>query len=344
MTRVSWRVLGGTAVATAAAVAAGAAIAALVLSPASPQALETPSAISSAPVGSQPFDDARSVTVEFALGGATTLASPGDGRVTSFTCAAGGTITSGDSALSIDGAPILTLATRIPLWRDLVEEDTGDDVRAVQQELSRLGEPITVDGVLGRETLDALERRFRDLGDRAELDGVAASRILWIPAASVAVDECDAGTGATVTAGDPLAVLAAGLTSASAELPEDLVPGQRVLVVDGERLPLGTDGAVTDTAALSALTSSSLVREAIAGEATSFTTTAELTDPIEIAVVPPSAVVAISGATGCVVVDGSARPVDIVGSQLGQTLVRFGDGENLPESVTLHPSESTTCG
>lgn len=344
MTRVSWRVLGGAAVAAVAAVAIGAAIAAVVLSPASPQALETPSAITSVPVGSQPFGDSRSVTVDFALGGATTLASPGDGRITSFACAAAGTITSGDSALSIDGAPILTLATRVPLWRDLVEKDTGDDVRALQQELSRLGEPVTVDGVLGRETLDALERRFRDLGDRAELDGVAASRILWIPAASVTVDECTAGTGTSVTAGDPLAVLSSGLTSASAELPADLVPGERMLVVDGESFPLGADGAVTDASALSALTSASAVREAVAGEATSFTASVELAEPVDIAVVPPSAVVAIEGAAGCVVADGSPRPVDIVGSQLGQTLVRFDEGGSLPENVAVHPSESTTCG
>jgi peptidoglycan hydrolase-like protein with peptidoglycan-binding domain len=335
--------MGGVVVAVAATAGLGAGIAALVLSPVSPQVLSTPDAITAVSVGSQPFDDARAVTVTFALGGKTALTSPDDGRITAFDCTAGGTLMSGEGALAIDGRPVLTLATRIPLWRDLAEKDTGDDVRALQQELARLGEPVVEDGVLGRETLDALERRFGALGDRSDLDGVSATRILWIPAPTVAVDDCSVGTGATVTAGDPVADLSSGITAASAELPLDRVPGDRVLVVDGERLPLGADGAVTDPTALATLTSSTSLREAVAAEGTSFTASLELDEPVDIAVVPPSAVVSIHGVSACVVADGTALPVTVVGSQLGQTLVQFHHGTTSPETVAVQPAESTTC-
>ncbi|RUR01106.1 peptidoglycan-binding domain-containing protein [Labedella endophytica] len=339
------RALGAVLVALVVAFAIGVGIAAIVVAPASPQALETPDTITAVPVGVQPFDDARSVDVGFSLGSATTLTSPGDGRVTRFACAAGDSIRSGESLLAIDGSPVLTLSTRVPLWRDLVEEDTGDDVRALQQELARLGEPVTVDGILGTETLDALERRFRAIGDTEVLEAITAMRILWIPSPSVAIDACELGTGASVAVGEPLATLAAGLAAATVEqLPDDLVPGERVLVVDGERLPLTSDGIVTDTAALATLTSSSSLREAVLGEATSFTASMELAEPVDISVVPPSAVVAIDGATGCVVAGDVARPVDIVGSQLGQTLVRFTDDAAAPPSVAVQPAESTTCG
>ena len=341
----SWRAVGGIAVATIAVAAVGATIAVVVVAPASPQALETPTPIGSVPVGSQAYDDPRSVSVEFSLGGGTALTSPGDGRITAFACAAGGSMTSGESALSIDGSPVLTLATRVPLWCDLVEKDTGDDVRALQQELIRLGDRVTTDGILGTETLSALERRFGAAGDRSRLTGIPASRILWIPGPSVSTKECTIGTGALATAGEPLATLVAGLTAAAvAQVPADLVPGDRVLVVDGERLPVGADGVVTDPTALATLTSSSPLREAVAGEATTFTATLELAEPVDIAVVPPSSVVGIEDEAGCVVADGIAVPVDIVGSQLGQTLVRFPDAAAAPASVAVDPRETTTCG
>ncbi len=337
--------MGSALVAVVAVAAAGAGIAALLIAPASPSSLAPPEPITDAPVGTEPFDDARSVPVRFTLGGGTSVTSPGDGRVTGFSCAAGGTIASGEGTLSIDGLPVLTLATDVPLWRDLVEKDRGDDVSALQRELARLGEPVTVDGVLGPETLDALERRFRALGDRTALDdGVAASRILWIPAPSVVVDECTLGTGSPTAAGEPLASLVAGVASAAiTESPGDLVPGGRVLVVDGERLPVDADGAVRDAASLATLTATASIREAVQGEATSITASLELAEPVDIAVVPPSSVTGVDGTTGCVVADGAALPVDIVGSRLGQSLVRFRDGA-APSTVVIAPPESTTCG
>jgi peptidoglycan hydrolase-like protein with peptidoglycan-binding domain len=358
--RWNWRAVGGAAVAVVAAVALGAGVAAAVLTPARPAVLASPEAIESVPVATQSFDDRRSVTVGFALGSGTSLTSPGDGRITSFDCARGASFVSGESALSLDGRPVLTLASEVPLWRDLTKNDRGDDVAALQRELARLGEPVTVDGVLGRETLDALERRFRSIGDvplpeptwTAPDDAttearsvVLASRILWIPSPMVIVDECAIGTGATTTAGEPLATLGAGLSAVAVEqMPGDLVPGERALVVDGAALPVQADGTVTDAAALAAIASSSSVREATLGEATTFTATLDLVDPVEIAVVPPSAVAGVDGTTGCVIADGALARVDIVGSQLGQTLVRFAEGAAIPAAVAVAPPETMSCG
>lgn len=358
--RANWRAVGGAAVAVVAAVAVGAGVAAVVLTPARPAVLASPEAIESVPVATQSFDDRRSVTVGFALGSGASLTSPGDGMITSFACTRGAALVSGESGLSLDGRPVLTLATAVPLWRDLTRNDRGDDVAALQRELARLGEPVTVDGVLGRETLDALERRFRSIGDVPPpeptatapddstpdaRDVVLASRILWIPSPAVVVDECAVSTSAPTTAGEPLATLGAGLSAVAVEqMPGDLVPGERALVVDGEALPVDADGTVTDAAALATIASSSSVREATLGEATTFTATLDLVEPVEIAVVPPSAVVGVDGATGCVVADDAPARVDVVGSQLGQTLVRFVEGTAIPTAVALAPPETTSCG
>jgi peptidoglycan hydrolase-like protein with peptidoglycan-binding domain len=356
----NWRAIGGAAVAVVAALAVGAGVAAVVLTPARPAVLASPQAIESVPVTTQTFDDRRSVTVGFTLGGAASLTSPGDGRITSFPCAPGASLVSGGSAFALDGRPVLTLATELPLWRDLAMADRGDDVTALQRELARLGEPVTIDGVLGPETTDALERRFRSIGDvprpvpaetgpeqaPAEArDAVLTSRILWIPAPTVAIDECATTTGATTVAGEPLATLGAGLTAVAVEqMPTDLVPGERALVVDGEALPVEDDGTVTDATALATITASSRLREATLEEATTLTADLALVEPVEIAVVPPSSVVGIDGATGCVVVDGVSARVDIVGSRLGQTLVRFADGSDIPTAVDVAPPETTPCG
>lgn len=356
----NWRAVGGAAVAVVAAVAVGAGVAAVVLTPARPAVLAGPEVIESVPVTTQTFDDRRSVTVGFTLDGGASLTSPGDGRITSFPCAPGASLVSGETALALDGRPVLTLATALPLWRDLAMADRGDDVTALQRELARLGEPVTIDGVLGRETTDALERRFRSIGDvpppeQAETgpeqapaearDAVLTSRILWIPAPTVAIDECATTTGATAVAGEPLATLGAGTSAAAVEqMPADLVPGERALVVDGETLPVEDDGTVTDATALATITASSSLREASLEEATTFTASLDLVEPVEIAVVPPSSVIGVEGTTGCVVTDGVPARVDVVGSQLGQTLVRFADGTDIPTTVAVAPPETTPCG
>jgi peptidoglycan hydrolase-like protein with peptidoglycan-binding domain len=341
----SWRALGVALLALVTTIAAGAGLAALVLSPARPGALTTAPPIEDVPVTSQTFDDRRSVTVRFTLGVGTAITSPGDGRITSFPCAPGGTAASGESLLALDGRPALTLATRVPLWRDLVMDDRGDDVSALQRELARLGEPVTVDGVVGRETLDALERRFRSIDDDDDLEAVEASRVLWIPAPTVTIDECTVGTGSPAVSGEPLATLTAGLSSAAVEqLPDDLVGGERTLLVDGQSLPLGADGAVTDVAALAMLAASPRVREAVGADATSVTADLELVEAVEIAVVPPSSVVAVDGRNGCIVSDGRASRVEIVGSRLGQSLVRVASGASNPSTVDSSPPEDTACG
>lgn len=61
---------------------------------------------------------------------------------------------------------------------------------------------------------------------------------------------------------------------------------------------------------------------------------------------PPGALFALSGSTGCVRADGTAHPVTIVASSLGQTLVTFDglDAATAPTEVELtSQTEGQTC-
>jgi hypothetical protein len=67
-----------------------------------------------------------------------------------------------------------------------------------------------------------------------------------------------------------------------------------------------------------------------------------LAKPLDVSVVPPSAVVAAGATKGCVVgADATVYAVTIVGSELGQSFVIFAGSP--PTSVELAPSRTTTC-
>ncbi|MDR0416449.1 MAG: hypothetical protein LBH76_03880, partial [Propionibacteriaceae bacterium] len=86
-------------------------------------------------VTKQIYDDARTVTLTLTAGPEQRFQTPRSGRVTSSACAAGAEFISGGSALSVDGVPVLGLATAVPLWRDLALGDAGPDVAALGAEL-----------------------------------------------------------------------------------------------------------------------------------------------------------------------------------------------------------------
>ncbi|ADG73022.1 conserved hypothetical protein [Cellulomonas flavigena DSM 20109] len=316
-----------------------------------PTALENGGTLSVSPVGERAWDDARTVTLTVTSQAEQSLTSLLSGRVTSSSCSPGAAVTSGTSVMGVDGAGLLALATSVPLWRDLTTGDKGADAAALNAELTRLGHAAPHSDRVTRATVAAYRALAAAAGTAAPTDGVVrAASVMWLPAPSITVATCPVRTGDVVAQGDPLVTLHAGQVATIGALPADALAGDRVLVVDGERVPVGTDGQVTETEALAAVLASSAYAGATPDDqgTRQLSLTWALRDPASVRVVPPSAVAgAGAGSTCLVATDGTPLPVQVVGSELGQTFVLpAGDGDPpvLPAQVQAAPAATTTCG
>ena len=333
--------VGLAVVAGLSAVALGAAGAVLLLIQAVPASVAEGSEVTSLSVVQQQFRDERSVEVSVSIGEPLELSSPGSGRITSFFCEAGGGLVSGSVPLSIDGLPVLALTTGVPLWRDLTVGDAGPDVAALESELARLGRGAEVDGFFGWDDSEVFSGWFEELGDNS-VSGLPVARVLWIPAPSVTVSECESAVGAWVLTGEPLATLPGSAPRASiTSYPTDLLEGDRVFERDGFSMPVNDDGTITDTAALGTLAALAATGDADNEGSGGFAGTLALTSPSSVSVIPPGSVYDVEGGLGCVVAHGSPVPVRVVGSQLGQTFVTF-DGR-APRRIALNPREGAPC-
>jgi hypothetical protein len=343
-----------------AAVAAvtGATVALVALPGTGPAALSDAAPPSSVPVTTRTWADERPVQLSLQTGAPRELLSPRAGVLTGLTCSVGAAVTSGDVVAEVDGTPVTALATGTPLWRDLEPGDTGPDVRALQRELTRLGTPTTVDGVMGPTTLRAVGTFLAARGTRLADDSLApASAFTWIPGPQVTVAGCTASVGSVVDVGDALLVFPLELTGARlAPLPLDPAPGPRSLTVDGVVVPVQDDGTVADADGLRALASTSAYATAVSGEDGERTLGARwsLTEPVDVSVVAPTALWDLHDGTACVQAvepdDGTGgheqgrRPVlvDVLGSQLGQSFVRTPDAVDL-RAVAPRPDTSSSC-
>lgn len=290
----------------------------------------------SAPVSSQSYDDARPVSATAAADPATELTLSDAGRVTRTDCSPGGQFVSGTSPLTVEDRPVVALATSMPLWRNLRPGDRGDDVRSLQEELARLGYDLLPDGDYGANTRAAVIELFSRVGV-AKPDGtLSTARVLWLPSAKVTIAECPAPLGATVGSG-PIAKTTATLASLHVSMDESVaVPGARVLRYRDNSAPVAADGTVTDSTFLAAVAAGAEYQSASAeaGQGVSLTLEYALAEPLQVAVVPPGALLDIQDAAACVRVNGKAQSVQVVASQLGQTMVLFEDGAT-PSAVDL---------
>ncbi|WP_423923318.1 peptidoglycan-binding domain-containing protein [Frigoribacterium sp. 2-23] len=317
--------------------------------PAAPT-LATAEPLVSAPVTTRSFDDRRIVEVSLVRGAEPILSTPVGGVVTRSHCLMGGQLVSGDPVLSVDGQPIVGLATSVPLWRDLERGDRGDDVSALQAELTRLGHRTPVDGRVGPSTLAAVGALLRQPGTRpTPLEAISRASFVWLPSATASVTSCRVSVGATVQSGDAVATTPAALVDAGlSRLPNAPVDGARSLTVGAVTVPLDTDGHVRDPESLAALATTDEVIVAItsdttdSGTGTSVTGSYALTTPLDVSVVPPPALVTDTEGRTCVVRDGGPVPVRLIGSELGQSFVIPDDASRLDRvdvgSVVEHAS------
>ncbi|WP_024286741.1 peptidoglycan-binding protein [Cellulomonas sp. KRMCY2] len=309
--------------------------------PAVPTVLQSATEASTFPVTETAFDDARSVRLAVAHRSSTSLTSPLGGRVTGYACSPGMPIASGTSPLSIDGAPVIALATQTPLWRDLARGDKGDDVVGLQQELERLGHLAAVSGKVDAATIRAFNRLRRTVGETSQFTTtIVVDHVLWLPAATTDVESCSVSVGGTVAATDEIAVVPGTLSSISiVDTPLDLVDGPRTLSIDGTRIQVDPATPITDPTTLQSLETLPSLQEQEEGDEP-VTARLELTTPIQVSVVPPSAVIGRDDQS-CVQSGGNPASVRVVGSELGQTFVIFDDTP--PTVVDVTPSEGAEC-
>lgn len=95
--------------------------------------------------------------------------------------AQGSELTSGSVATWVNGRPLLALRGAFPLYRDIGEGDSGDDVFQLQQALSELGYDIVPDGNFGVYTATCVKELYRSVGaqvstrDSAEREALEAT-------------------------------------------------------------------------------------------------------------------------------------------------------------------------
>lgn len=333
----------GVVVAVVVGVAAGAAGLA-VGSARTPEGLNAASAPTGFAIVLGPFDDARQVAVEPTAGGAATVAAGRGGTLTASSCRPGDSVASGTAPWSVDGAPILALATSEPLYRDLGVGSHGSDVEALQRELVRLGHDVVVDGRFAAQTGRAVSA-LRVANGLSKGTALPLGDVAWLPTPSATMAEC-AALGSKVSPVDALGQVRAGLVAARVSpLPEDLVAGARTLTIGDVTVPVDDNGAVgpPNLATLEALPQTGVTLETLGQTSpVALHGTLALADPLQTATVPASAVITDGSAT-CVASGGSTMPVQVVSSQLGQSVILFST-VTPPSAVDVSPDASLTCG
>ncbi|MDO5094553.1 MAG: hypothetical protein Q4D79_14260 [Propionibacteriaceae bacterium] len=320
---------------------AGVAIGAVFFADDIPKALETPLEISTVPVTQRTFADPRPVQISLKPGSEADLVAPAGGRLTRFDCQPGGAFVSGKSNAVLDGLPVVNLATSVPLWRDLAVGDRGEDVTALNAELRRLGFDEVSGDVVTASTVQAVSRLLADAGGTGDMgSSITVSRLLWLPEAETTVATCATQQGSQIETGTALAALPRSLDGATlTSVPSDIAPGERLVLVDSIPIPVSGDGAVTD---LSALAQTPSYEQAIRAENYSVTASYVLATPPTVWVVPPSSLYSFEGTAACLAAQPQPLPVQVVGSELGQSFVTFEAGDP-PTEALLQANENQPC-
>ena len=254
--------VGFVAACMAACLAAGMGLAVGLERTMTPPSLSDSSDAGNLALGSEEFDDVRSLNVDVTASPAGGVAFPVSGRVTFASCPADGVVRSGSREYDVDGTPLVSLHTDTPLYRDLAYGDKGDDVTALQVELAALGYGGSRSGVFDWATWDAWRRLYAanagtaTAAARVQQGAFSRALAVWLPAQTMSVS-CAASLGSTVT-GDstdsPAFRSLAGVASVkAASLPDGRIQGDRVVEINGRDYPIGDDGIVSDTAALQAM-------------------------------------------------------------------------------------------
>jgi hypothetical protein len=309
-----------------------------------PEALRPAPASSTLPLTAESTTDDHSVALILTWAEAPAVVSPTTGLLTASACAPGVVLTSGTTPWAVDGAGLLALHTSAPLWRDLAVGSQGADVDALRQELARLGQPVELSGPFDWSLAEAYRAVAQTAGAAFSATGLSRANLVWLPDPEVVVSACPILVGGTVQAGATLAETAGQLAAARiSQTDAGALPGPRVAVVDELVLPLTETGEVADSAQLPALAATATAAAQRADPSRSAAAVYRLAEPVTVYPLPPAAVKAVGQTDGCVLDPaGTAWPVEIAGSGLGRTFVRF-PGADIPTAVQLAPTAEAAC-
>lgn len=291
------------------------------------------------------FVDAQSVKIRFDGAAAQSVTAPRTGLVTKSSCRVGKEFVAGAAPFAIDGSPVVLLATEFPLWRVISSGDRGEDVVALQKELTRLGYRVAADGRWGGESLRAWRTLLKRVGADPKVQSVDPASLAWMPEPEVVSTGCPVTMGSRVEAGAALAALPPAIAEVVIEGDTNFaLTGARVLVIGTEQIDLDQDlklpaAAKAELARLPAVqkvlgATDPQIEKVVAASM-------QLANPQQALLVPASAVLA-SPTSSCVF-DASGAPVavSVLASSVGRALL-----ETLPtpvDSVLAEPPRNATC-
>lgn len=322
----------------------GGAAALVILQPFAPESLESAPESSTVAITQREFSDQIQVQLKASLGAEQHLVTPVAGRITSLALPRGKPVKSGSSPMAVDGKPLVALATRIPLWRDVRVGAKGPDVAALNRELHRLGYGAPEQSSIATsQTITAFARCYSKAGGRIR-GVVPIDRVIWLPKPKASVLAPQVSVGDYVNAQQQVAKLPPQVDSIEVvSMPRLRMSGDRILAVGKAKVPFEDGGAITDQASIAKLVATSQFAASLTNpERPGVSATLRLTKPATISIVPPSSVIRAED-KACVVADGSPVPVKVVGSGQGQTFVVFPDGK-APKEVAIRPDRQTSCG
>lgn len=311
----------------------------LIWQPFTPDLARGPNPAVSAEIGYDSYADEQAVMITTERSSPLTITVPASGRVTGvYGCSEN--LSSGTTPVSVDGKPILALASPVPWFRDITYGTRGEDVSGLQAELTRLGFDVTGDD---GAALDKTFAAFRELRsrfglDRAEGLPLALSSVIWLPMPVVPIARCSLQLGDVVATGAALADSRRTATRASIiPAPNPTLAGPRTAAIGNVSLAVDESGQITGTSDLDALAATAEFIAAWESDGDGRVKAKyRLTTPITVAVVPPSAVRRAADGSMCIVDEaGKAIKVRVVGAQLGQSFVQ--SDSPLPPAVILDP-------
>lgn len=304
------------------AVAVSVGVCALVLPDKAPHLLSAPATVTSAPVAHQTYEGRKQVSVIPYISAKRELVSNMAGTLTALS--ASSTLTSGQTAFSVNDRPVLALALETPPYRDLKPGDVGNDVKALNAELSRLGYASSYSPTSYTSATAAGWRQLlKDNGITPKGDFTLES-IVWLPAQAVNISSWVQQTGMTVQAGAPIAEVPGTITKLTIKNGKPL-NREQIITIFGEstRLPAGsteiTDGVFCSKVASKPEFAGYREEELKAG----LDGTLAFAQPVKALRIPAAAIVGIKENKGCIASEGKVSKVSIVGSELGVSLVQL---------------------
>lgn len=307
-----------------------------------PAVLMDSQSLQSIQIGSELFEDPRSVQVTFSTTFPLTLTLGDSGRVTSCSSCADDSLISGISPFSLNGKPVIASTTAVPLWRNLSVGMIGSDVYALTSELVRHNLLNLVSDKFTPSVGLAWVNLQKSNGIVTPSQDVAIDSILWLPHPSIRIQSWYIQLGAVIQSNSHIATIAPSLMSLSASsfTNKNLLPGNRYISIFGEIYQSNNlSTPITNQSFLDSISSTdSYVQWVLQGGASPISASTYLVNPITVWRVPPTSLFSISTNHACIQSASSENyivPVAIVASLLGTTLIVPQYSYEMPDRVLL---------